>query len=166
MRRRTFVASAVTVGAVAVAGCTETGTGDGTETGTTTTGGTTTEETTTEATTTPTPAPTPAFAEEPVVTVAEYAFSPQVLRVRPGTKVTWRNEGNDTHTVQSDVFNPDVATEWSFYSADLARGGSTSYTFEESGVYEYYCTAHGRTRMCGVVLVGNVEYSATLPCEG
>lgn len=163
MRRRTFVASATTVGTVALAGCAETGQGDETETGTTANAGDAGTETTTA---TSTPAETPTFAAEPVVTVADFAFTPQVLRVLPGTEVTWRNEGNDTHTVQSEVFNPEVATEWSFYSADLAVGGSVSHTFEDSGVYEYYCTAHGKTRMCGVVLVGDVEYSATLPCEG
>lgn len=150
MRRRTFVASAAAVGAFGVAGCAETDPGD--------------ETTTSVSTATPTTG-TLTFAAEPVVTVTEHAFNPRTLRVRPGTEVTWTNEGDDSHTVQSEVFNPDVATDWRFYSADLVSGASVSHTFEKSGVYEYYCTAHGETEMCGVVLVGGVEYAASLPCE-
>jgi plastocyanin len=99
------------------------------------------------------------------VTAAAGSFTPRRLRVAPGTTVTWENTGTDTHTVQSDVFNPDIASEWSYYSLDLVSGTSASYTFDDPGVHEYYCTVHGEDTMCGVVLVGDGGYTASLPCD-
>lgn len=162
--RRDLLATGLTLGTAAVAGCAS---NDGTET-------TSVSETTTDSPETATDSPTATrtasrtvtYADEPQVSAAHEKFTPRRLRVEPGTTVTWTNNGMGTHSVQSDVFNPGVATEWSYYSADLVSGNSASYTFEDPGVYEYYCTVHGRDRMCGVVLVGDVRYGETLPCEG
>jgi plastocyanin len=169
--RRDFLARGGALGALVFAGCSS---HEGAGTATTTpsrspTPTATSSPTATAAgtrTQTPTPHGTVATAEDPRVTVADESFTPRRLHVAPGTTVTWENAGADTHTVQSDVFNAEIATDWSYYSLDLVSGSTASYTFDDSGVFEYYCTVHGQDAMCGVVLVGDVDYSATLPCEG
>lgn len=98
------------------------------------------------------------------VTIQDASFSPRRLRVAPGTEVTWRNDGSGFHAVQSDVLT-DAGSEWSFYSADMPTGRSVTHTFAEPGAHEYYCSSHGATEMCGVVLVGDVDYDRRLPCE-
>jgi plastocyanin len=150
-----------------VAGCVSTD--DGPESGPTGDTSTATATSTASATPTPTASPTPVAmvtpSADPVVRIADQSFVPRYLRVDPGTEVTWDNEGSGFHAVESAVFNPDVATEWSFYSADMPTGRRVGHTFEEAGIYEYSCTVHGQTEMCGVVLVGTGRYPASLPCE-
>lgn len=103
-------------------------------------------------------------SDSPTVSVRDGAFEPTALRVPPGTEVTWHNESEQTHTVESGVFHPGQAAEWSFYSADLPPGRAVSHSFAEAGVYEYYCTIHGRDAMCGVILVGDARFPGSLPC--
>lgn len=91
-------------------------------------------------------------------------FDPRQVRIAPGGSVTWTNEGSNQHTVEATTFTEE-GTSWSFRSDTLSSGDSSSHTFEQGGVYEYYCTIHGESSMCGVVLVGDVSYSGSLPCE-
>lgn len=168
--RRRFLAAGITV-AASLAGCADGGAGPRTERASPTAAGdatstTTAQETaTTTATDTSTPTQTPTYADNPRVVLADESFTPRRLRVRSGTTVTWVNEDTTSHTVDSAAFNPESATDWSFYSADIVPGNRVRYTFETTGVYEYFCTVHGQDTMCGVVLVGDVTYHATLPCE-
>jgi plastocyanin len=97
------------------------------------------------------------------VTLENSAFDPKRLSIDPGTTVEWINEDGYGHDVTSAQFT-DAATAWD-YQESLSGGDSVTRTFEESGVYEYYCTIHGRSNMCGVVLVGDVSHDADLPCE-
>lgn len=120
----------------------------------------TTETPTAERTETPAETQT---AESTTVALSGFAFSPVRTRVEPGTTVRWVNEDGAGHDVTSAQFN-DVATSWDF-SQRLSGGESVSYTFESPGVYEYYCTIHGRSSMCGVILVGDASLSNDLPCE-
>ncbi|MFB6173700.1 MAG: plastocyanin/azurin family copper-binding protein [Halobacteriales archaeon] len=113
---------------------------------------------------TETPTPTPGSASASVA-VPGFEFSPIRLEVEPGTTVGWTNEHSVGHNVVSDQFH-DKAAAWDFESATLAQGETTTYTFEESGVYEYYCSIHGAETMSGAVLVGDVSLTQTLPSEG
>ncbi|MFB6112483.1 MAG: plastocyanin/azurin family copper-binding protein [Halodesulfurarchaeum sp.] len=97
------------------------------------------------------------------VSAADTSFDPVRLSVEPGTTVTWSNTDPYGHDVTSAQFH-DSATDWSF-SRTLPPGGTVSHTFDSSGVYEYYCTVHGRSTMCGVVMVGDVSLEKSLPCE-
>ena len=81
-----------------------------------------------------------------------------------GTTVTWTNEDGVDHDVVSRQFN-DGAADWDYDSGNVAGDGTTSYTFESAGAYEYYCSIHGQGRMCGVVLVGDATKPGPLPCE-
>ncbi|MFB6169059.1 MAG: plastocyanin/azurin family copper-binding protein, partial [Haloferacaceae archaeon] len=74
------------------------------------------------------------------------------------------NRDGYPHDVKSATFH-DTAAAWDYESSDLGQGDTATHTFDEAGVYEYYCTIHGRNTMCGAVLVGDVSLDATLPCE-
>ncbi len=67
-------------------------------------------------------------------------YLPLNLEILVGTTVTWVNEDNVPHNIQSqdefgkvtDVFN----------SPPLNTGERFEFTFEEEGVYNYYCSFH------------------------
>lgn len=92
------------------------------------------------------------------------AFDPIRVSVDPGTTVEWVNEDGFDHDITAIQFH-DNAADWSF-SKTLSGGESTTFTFEEMGVYEYYCSIHGEGTMCGAVLVGGATIESSLPCEG
>ncbi|MEF8786158.1 MAG: halocyanin domain-containing protein [Haloarculaceae archaeon] len=78
------------------------------------------------------------------------AFGPAAINVDPGTEVTWEWTGKGgAHNV--------VAEDESFTSGDPVgdEGTTFSYTFEEEGVYQYYCNPHKASGMRGVVAVGD-----------
>ena len=56
-----------------------------------------------------------------------------------GTTVTWLNEDSAFHSVTSGFY--DAPTEL-FDSGHMDPFESFSYTFSESGIYDYYCTLH------------------------
>ncbi|MFB6268076.1 MAG: plastocyanin/azurin family copper-binding protein [Halodesulfurarchaeum sp.] len=66
-------------------------------------------------------------------------FDPARLSVAPGTTVKWVNTDSFGHDVTSAQFHESAAS-WD-YSAQLSGGGGTAtHTFQDPGVYEYYCT--------------------------
>lgn len=68
------------------------------------------------------------------VVIEGLSFNPSSITVPAGMEVVWVNQDGTTHTVTSrdDVFD----------SGNIADGESFSYTFDEAGTYEYYCTIH------------------------
>lgn len=106
----------------------------------------------------------PAEGGGTVVRMADTAFDPIKASVAPGSTVEWVNEDAVRHDVTARNFH-NAAVEWDF-AATVRAGERTSHTFEEAGIYEYYCSIHGEATMCGVVLVGDVSLDASLPCEG
>lgn len=84
-------------------------------------------------------------------------------RAEPGTTVVWRNVGSMSHVVDSVQFH-ETADQWQFRTQTLRPGDSAVYTFDEDGIYEYYCGLQGENT-CGVVLVGDVSLTRSLPCE-
>jgi amicyanin len=68
------------------------------------------------------------------VNIDNFSFSPKELVVAAGTKVTWTNRDDIPHTV--------VATEKQFSSSVLDTDQSFSFTFTETGVFDYYCSIH------------------------
>ncbi len=90
---------------------------------------------------TPTPEETP--SGDTTVTIESYSYNPQSITVKVGTEVTWKNEQSVTHTVTSE--------EGLFDSGDIEQGETYSYTFEDLGRHNYYCTIH--PSMTGEVIV-------------
>lgn len=79
------------------------------------------------------------------------AYLPRYLRVSNGTTVTWTNDDQVSHTVDSDPFgshsyNPSLS------SFELKPGETYSFTFGSPGWYPYRCSFHAQT-MTGVVIV-------------
>jgi len=87
-----------------------------------------------------------AYAAEPdTVTINNFAFSPAILSVAPGTKVTWTNKDEEPHTVTS----ADAGA--TFKSAALDTDDKFSFTFDKPGTYKYFCSVH--PHMIGTIVV-------------
>ena len=82
-------------------------------------------------------------AEEKEVTIDNFSFAPQVLKISTGTKVTWVNKDDVPHTV--------VSVEKKFKSSPLDTGDKFTFTFSTPGTYEYFCSIHAH--MTGKVVV-------------
>ena len=67
-------------------------------------------------------------------------YIPLNAEVTPGTTVTWINDDSVPHTIQSQ--DEKGAIIGLFNSAPLQTGETFEYTFDESGVYNYYCSFH------------------------
>ncbi len=80
------------------------------------------------------------------VDIKGFTYSPPVLKVKTGTKVTWTNNDNVAHTVTSD-------SAGLFGSSTLSPGQSFSFTFTNTGSFSYHCAIH--PMMKGSVVVGN-----------
>lgn len=81
-----------------------------------------------------------------MVEIKSYAFSPQTITVKAGTKVTWTNQDDVKHTVTSDDGAPvKIASEL------FGKGESFSFTFDKVGTYNYHCLPH--PYMKGTVIV-------------
>lgn len=71
------------------------------------------------------------------------AYSPQNIQVEVGTTVTWTNEDVVVHTVTSGTSDGRIGQpDARFNSDDMLEGDSFSYTFEQAGVFPYYCIPH------------------------
>ena len=67
-------------------------------------------------------------------------YIPLNLEVTSGTTVKWINDDSVPHTIQSQ--DPQGNIIGLFNSAPLMTGDVFEYTFEESGVYNYFCSLH------------------------
>jgi plastocyanin len=117
--------------------------------------------TTTAATSTPSPAqvtePPPGDALTGTVTVDILNggfYSPAVIKIKAGTKVTWQNTERSNH---QSIAEAGQAEQWN--SGDLARlvadpeNRSFSHTFTKPGRYTYGSGVPGETEQKGVVFV-------------
>ena len=67
-------------------------------------------------------------------------YIPLNLEVTRGTNVIWVNDDSVPHTVQSQNDKGEIIGL--FNSAPLQTGETFEYTFDEAGVYNYYCSFH------------------------
>jgi plastocyanin len=102
-----------------------------------------------------------AQASSVTVKIVNFAFQPAKVSVSKGTKVVWKNtSGTTTHSVTAYRGN------WSKDTTVFA-GSTTSFTFNGTGTFKYYCKFHAHitasgscvanigipTKMCGTVVV-------------
>ena len=66
--------------------------------------------------------------------IDEYEFSPYRVRVKVGTRVSWRNNGQMIHTV--------VAEDGSWTTGPLNPLDIGTVTFDKPGTYVYTCKDH------------------------
>ncbi len=88
-----------------------------------------------------------------------FAFDAPAIHVDAGTTVTWEWTGEGgAHNV--------VHTDGAFESElQESEGATFEHTFEEDGVYTYYCNPHEAVGMKAAVVVGD-EYPTTQVSEG
>jgi len=77
------------------------------------------------------------------VKIDNFSFTPQEIRVKVGTTVTWTNRDDIPHTVTS--------TDQVFKSKALDTDDKFSFTPSKPGTYSYYCSIH--PKMTGKVIV-------------
>jgi plastocyanin len=86
----------------------------------------------------------PATAVSPMlVSIKDFAFSPQTLTVAPGTTVTWKNLDDEPHTVRG--------ADAQIRSDALDQDETYSVKFEKPGIYKYGCSIH--PKMSGTIVV-------------
>jgi plastocyanin len=86
------------------------------------------------------------------VTVEDYCYSPTVLRVPSGGRVTFVNADKVAH--------PTVGRGSDWY-ADVGAAGRATIRFDKPGIYPYFCHTH--IGMIGVVVVGDGRGEAAAP---
>jgi plastocyanin len=92
-------------------------------------------------------APTARAADQPV-TIVGSSFSPDLLAINVGDSVTWTNNDPIQHTVTSDN------SAW--VAASLFQGNTFQHTFNQAGLFSYFCSIHFGMR--GAILVGTRTY--------
>jgi plastocyanin len=78
-----------------------------------------------------------------VVSIDNFSFAPMELTISPGTSVTWTNKDDVPHTV--------VSVDHKFKSRALDTDEKFSFTFQDPGTYEYFCSVH--PKMVGKIIV-------------
>jgi plastocyanin len=82
-------------------------------------------------------------AKAVAIEIDNFKFGVVSIDVAVGTTVTWTNRDDVPHTV--------VSVKKVFKSPPLDTDEKFSYTFNEAGTFEYYCSLH--PRMTGAIVV-------------
>ena len=82
------------------------------------------------------------------VVIRTFQFTPDTLRVKPGTRVVWSNADEIEHAITSG--NPDKP-DGRFSGVVDTRGATYSATLEQAGTFSYFCDRH--RFMNGTVIV-------------
>lgn len=86
-------------------------------------------------------APSPAAVEPDAVNIQNFSFNPPTLTVKKGATVTWTSNDSAPHQIKSATFN----------SGEFQKGQTYSFTFNETGTFEYSCFIH--PSMLGEIIV-------------
>ncbi len=84
------------------------------------------------------------------ITALDNSFRPENVEIAPGTEVVWTNKGRNEH----NVLHVD-GDDWGVDVDNFRPGATYSHTFDEPGLYRYYCSIHGTTDagMIGTIVV-------------
>jgi plastocyanin len=94
-------------------------------------------------------APVTAGAETIDIAIADNSFTPPTITVPVGTTLVWTHGGQRQHTV--------TAENGDFNSGTLEQNATFQHTFDQPGVYPYFCEIHGGAGgagMSAVITVG------------
>lgn len=73
------------------------------------------------------------------ITIQTFQFRPDVLEVAVGTEVTWTNQDDIEHTATSGTPGSPDGT----FDGELdGPGARFTFTFEDAGVFAYFCDVH------------------------
>lgn len=89
--------------------------------------------------------------KEVAIKLSEISFKPKAVLIAKGTKVTWVNDEDVEHYVNTDS-HPAHTYYPEQNSKSLKKGDTYSLTFNTAGVYPYHCSAH-EDSMKGSILV-------------
>lgn len=78
------------------------------------------------------------------------SFVPGNLEVEAGTTVTWTNKSAEIHTVTSGEAGEHDNL---FDSGDMTGNATFQYTFDDTGVFDYFCRPHVSMGMTGTITV-------------
>ena len=81
----------------------------------------------------------PTKVSRPGCEETDRCYIPSEITVEKGSTVTWINEDSAFHSVTSGFYDAPTAL---FDSGHMDPFESFSYTFSESGAYDYHCTLH------------------------
>ena len=81
-------------------------------------------------------------AEQVDISIDNFTFAPQELKLKVGDSVTWTNHDDIPHTIVS---------AGKFRSKTLDTDGTFSFTFTAAGDYKYFCSLH--PHMTGMIKV-------------
>jgi len=88
---------------------------------------------------TPTPTPTPSIQGSNQISIKNFSFNPSELTINKGETVTWINNESTPHDIKGSAIQD---SKNSFQSAILNKGQDYSFTFSDSGTYDYICGIH------------------------
>ena len=87
------------------------------------------------------------------------SYSPEPIEIEAGQTVTWFNGDSISHTVTSGQDGD--SDEGSLFDSDaIIPNQSYSLTFDESGVFDYYCIYH--PTMIGEIIVNELDSSSSM----
>jgi len=75
------------------------------------------------------------------INIQNFSFNPSTLTIKKGVTVIWTNNDSAPHQIKSSALN----------SNELVNGQSFSFTFTNSGTFEYSCAIH--PSMTGKIIV-------------
>ena len=96
----------------------------------------------------------PSEGEGDTVEVAKMCFTPSILRVEPGTEVTFVRFDPMSHNISANRWGTDQ---------DMYAGDKFSAMFRAEGIYPYACMYH--FGMTGAIVVGDGKGAATVPVD-
>lgn len=88
----------------------------------------------------PTPSPTNAVQTNNVA-IENFAFVPQVIKIKKGTTVTWTNKDSAVHKIASDP-HPAHTDLPGLVSQTFGQNQIYSFTFDNTGTFGYHCHLH------------------------
>jgi plastocyanin len=80
------------------------------------------------------------------IKIANMAFTPSQISIKKGDTVTWTNNDSVAHTVVDDLSNVGGPN-----SGEIAPGTTYSFTFNNTGSFQYHCSIHPSMR--GTIVV-------------
>jgi plastocyanin len=89
--------------------------------------------------------------KEVTIKMSEIMFKPKNIRISPNTKITWTNDEEIEHYVNTDS-HPAHTYYPEQNSKALKHNESYSIIFTKSGIYPYHCSAHAHDMTANILV--------------